>query len=149
MSEWTEKCSRTGFLLGFWDFLAQLHFLSLDFFFFFFIDFFVIICDWWCRKSCRVLATVLKEDEEEVVIEESFPPKASPVEKGEGGSEGGAENSSSNGLDKWIIKLEQSVNVLLTVKFVQEKWSPLKNFSSCSDMLNHGLTFTNLFRIQL
>ncbi|XP_022955227.1 ubiquinol oxidase 4, chloroplastic/chromoplastic [Cucurbita moschata] len=66
------------------------------------------------RKSCRVLATVLKEDEEEVVIEESFPPKASPVEKGEGGSEGGAENSSSNGLDKWIIKLEQSVNVLLT-----------------------------------
>lgn len=61
------------------------------------------------------MATVLKEDEEKVVLEESFPPKASPVQDGEGGSGQGPQSSSSNGLDKWIIKLEQSINVLLTV----------------------------------
>ncbi|XP_038893742.1 ubiquinol oxidase 4, chloroplastic/chromoplastic-like [Benincasa hispida] len=66
------------------------------------------------RKSCRVLATVLKEDEEKVVVEDSFPPKASPVQDGEGGSNEGPEISPSNGFDKWIIKLEQSVNVFLT-----------------------------------
>lgn len=65
-----------------------------------------------------MLATVLKEDEESVVVEESFPPKASPVDQGEGASKEAPESSSSNGLDKWLIKLEQSVNVLLTVNLV-------------------------------
>lgn len=64
------------------------------------------------------MATVLKEDEEKVVLEESFPPKASPIQDGEGGSGQGPESSSSNGFDKWIVKLEQSVNVLLTVNSV-------------------------------
>ncbi|XP_022142688.1 ubiquinol oxidase 4, chloroplastic/chromoplastic [Momordica charantia] len=64
------------------------------------------------RKSCRVLATVLKEDEPKVVVEESCPPKA--VDGGEGVSKEGPESSSSNGLDKWVIKFEQSVNIFLT-----------------------------------
>lgn len=60
-----------------------------------------------------MLATVLKEDEPKVVVEESCPPKA--VDGGEGVSKEGPESSSSNGLDKWVIKFEQSVNIFLTV----------------------------------
>lgn len=49
-----------------------------------------------------------------MVVEESFPPRASPVVEGEGGHTEGLESSSSNGLDKWLIKFEQSINIFLT-----------------------------------
>lgn len=81
----------------------------VKFFFFFFH------CTIVCRKSCRVRATLLQENEEEVVVEKSFAPKSFPGNV-EGGSNGEPPNdSSSNGLEKWVIKLEQSVNILLTV----------------------------------
>ncbi|XP_011660298.1 ubiquinol oxidase 4, chloroplastic/chromoplastic [Cucumis sativus] len=68
------------------------------------------------KSSCRAMATVIKENEDQkVVAEESFPPKAFPVQDGEGGSNQGPQNSSSdNDSDKWIIKFEQSVNIFLT-----------------------------------
>ena len=76
------------------------------------------------------MATVIKENEDQkVVAEESFPPKAFPVQDGEGGSNQGPQNSSSdNDSDKWIIKFEQSVNIFLTVK--QSLQTHLTAFSS-------------------
>ncbi|KDP20687.1 hypothetical protein JCGZ_21158 [Jatropha curcas] len=65
------------------------------------------------RKSCRVQATVLREDEEEkVVVEETFRPKTFTDEEFLG--KGKKPQDSSSSLERWIIKLEQSVNVLLT-----------------------------------
>nr|XP_023885271.1 ubiquinol oxidase 4, chloroplastic/chromoplastic isoform X1 [Quercus suber]POE69779.1 ubiquinol oxidase 4, chloroplastic/chromoplastic [Quercus suber] len=68
------------------------------------------------RKSCRVRATVLKENEEKVVVEESFPSKTSPGDggKGSGGDNEPPESSSSGALERWAIKIEQSVNIFLT-----------------------------------
>nr|AZZ09414.1 plastid ubiquinol oxidase 4 [Ipomoea batatas] len=65
------------------------------------------------RELYRVKATVIQETEDQVVIEESSPPKSSP---GSGGGSNGEppDNTSSNGLEKWVIKLEQSVNIFLT-----------------------------------
>lgn len=66
------------------------------------------------RKSCRVRATLLQENEEEVVVEKSFAPKSFPGNVGGGSNGEPPDDSSSNGLEKWVIKLEQSVNILLT-----------------------------------
>ena len=75
---------------------------------------------WFARKSCRVRATVLKENEEKVVVEESFPAKTSPGDggKGSGGDNEPPESSSSGALERWAIKLEQSVNIFLTVQLI-------------------------------
>ncbi|PHT31022.1 Ubiquinol oxidase 4, chloroplastic/chromoplastic [Capsicum baccatum] len=66
------------------------------------------------RKSSRVRATLLKENEEEVVVEKSFAPKSFPGNVGGGNNGEPPDNSSSNGLEKWVIKIEQSVNIFLT-----------------------------------
>jgi len=64
------------------------------------------------RKLCRVQATILREDEEKkVVVEESFQPKTFTHEP----VRGSPQSSSPSGLETWAIKLEQSVNVFLTV----------------------------------
>ncbi|XP_039049476.1 LOW QUALITY PROTEIN: ubiquinol oxidase 4, chloroplastic/chromoplastic-like [Hibiscus syriacus] len=66
------------------------------------------------RKLYPVKATVVQEDEEEqVVVERSFPTKSPPGTEIE---EVGASraNSSSSGLERWVIKVEQSVNIFLT-----------------------------------
>ncbi|CAI9086863.1 OLC1v1020783C2 [Oldenlandia corymbosa var. corymbosa] len=68
---------------------------------------------WPSRSSFSVRATVLQEDEEKLAVEHSFPSRSSP---GTGGRDDGdpPENSSSDGLQKWVIKIEQSINIFLT-----------------------------------
>lgn len=69
------------------------------------------------RKLYRVHATTIQENEERVVVEESFPPKISPHEEKETRiSDEQSESSSSGTLENWVIKLEQSINIFLTVK---------------------------------
>lgn len=63
------------------------------------------------RKSFWVRATVLQENEEKVVVEESFPAKNSPDDGGKGS---GNEPPESSSLERWVIKVEQSVNIFLT-----------------------------------
>ncbi|KAF2298260.1 hypothetical protein GH714_020919 [Hevea brasiliensis] len=65
-------------------------------------------------KLFRVQATVLRENEEKVVVEETFQPKTITDEKKGGGGGKPPDDSSSNALERWVIKLEQSVNVFLT-----------------------------------
>ncbi|KAJ6367395.1 hypothetical protein OIU78_000035 [Salix suchowensis] len=61
-------------------------------------------------KLCSVQATVLKENEDEkVVAEESFRPSTFTH-----GPEASPQPSPPTELDKWVVKLEQSVNVFLT-----------------------------------
>lgn len=75
---------------------------------------------------------MIQETEDQVVIEESSPPKSSP---GSGGGSNGEppDNTSSNGLEKWVIKLEQSVNIFLTVQIAILK-SVLMFSLLCSSM---------------
>ncbi|XP_057764953.1 ubiquinol oxidase 4, chloroplastic/chromoplastic isoform X2 [Salvia miltiorrhiza] len=67
-------------------------------------------------RLVRVLAKILQEDEEKVVVEKSFNPKGFPEKEKEGtsGSLPSDGSPSSSGLEKWTIKLEQSINILLT-----------------------------------
>ncbi|GMP73335.1 hypothetical protein CsSME_00031115 [Camellia sinensis var. sinensis] len=69
------------------------------------------------RKLFRVQATVLQDDEEKVVVEESFQPKTISVDDGKGIHGESSTSSSSSGLERWVIKLEQSINIFLTVSF--------------------------------
>ncbi|KAL8461494.1 hypothetical protein ACS0TY_032826 [Phlomoides rotata] len=68
------------------------------------------------NRLFRVHATILQEDEEKVVVEESFDPKSFLEKEREGTSGESPDNGSppSSGLEKWTIKLEQSVNIFLT-----------------------------------
>ncbi|KAG5516363.1 hypothetical protein RHGRI_037172 [Rhododendron griersonianum] len=66
------------------------------------------------RKLFRVQATVLQEDDEKVAVEESFQPKSICDDDGKETLGESSESSSSSGLESWVIKLEQSVNVFLT-----------------------------------
>lgn len=78
-------------------------------------------------KLCSVQATVLKENEDEkVVAEESFRPSSFTH-----GPEASPQPSPPTELDKWVVKLEQSVNVFLTVRF-PEIVSILQGFLVCS-----------------
>ncbi|XP_021294669.1 ubiquinol oxidase 4, chloroplastic/chromoplastic [Herrania umbratica] len=65
------------------------------------------------RKLYPVKATLLQEDEEEVVVEKSFRTKGFPGNEVKETGESPA-NSSSSGLERWVIKVEQSVNIFLT-----------------------------------
>lgn len=65
------------------------------------------------RKLFRVQATILKKDEEKVVVEDSFKAKSFP-EYENGGNQEAQGSSSSSALERWTIKIEQSVNVFLT-----------------------------------
>ncbi|CAL5411863.1 unnamed protein product [Camellia sinensis] len=71
------------------------------------------------RKLFRVQATVLQDDEEKVVVEESFQPKTIPVDDGKGIHGESSNSSSSSGLERWVIKLEQSINIFLTDSVVK------------------------------
>ncbi|KDO78391.1 hypothetical protein CISIN_1g018864mg [Citrus sinensis] len=60
------------------------------------------------RNFCRVQATILQDEEEKVVVEESSPLKNFPND------DEPPETGSASALEKWVIKFEQSVNILLT-----------------------------------
>ncbi|PIN09303.1 Ubiquinol oxidase [Handroanthus impetiginosus] len=67
------------------------------------------------KRLFRVQATTLQDDEEKVVVEKSFDPRSFPEKEGEGTSGESPDDSQlSSGLQKWIIKFDQSVNILLT-----------------------------------
>ncbi|WCJ20131.1 Alternative oxidase family protein [Euphorbia peplus] len=70
-------------------------------------------------KLFRVQATVLRENDEKVVVEETFPPKTSTNDERKGGDDEPQDDSSSEPLEKWVIKIEQSINVFLTNSVVK------------------------------
>ncbi|XP_073297284.1 ubiquinol oxidase 4, chloroplastic/chromoplastic [Primulina huaijiensis] len=65
------------------------------------------------RKLFKVRATLLQENEEKVVVEESFNPKSFPAKEGNASSGEPPDGLPYNGLEKWIIKIEQSINIFL------------------------------------
>lgn len=67
------------------------------------------------RKLFKVQATTLQENEEKVAVEESFQPKSFPAGEGNRTHGEAPEGSSSSDIERWVIKLEQSINILLTV----------------------------------
>ncbi|XP_057497972.1 ubiquinol oxidase 4, chloroplastic/chromoplastic-like [Actinidia eriantha] len=66
------------------------------------------------RKLFRVQAKVLQEDEEKVTVADSFQAKTIQDVDVKGIHGVSSESSSYSGLESWIVKLEQSVNILLT-----------------------------------
>ncbi|KAI6704595.1 hypothetical protein NL676_007557 [Syzygium grande] len=66
------------------------------------------------RKCCTVRAALLQDNEEKVVVEESFESKSIFDKERNRSSDGASEGSSTSDLERWIIKLEQSVNIFLT-----------------------------------
>ncbi len=62
------------------------------------------------RKSYSVKAAILQENEEKVSVEESFQPNSFP----EDGSGVPPDSSSSSVLNSWVIKSEQSFNIVMT-----------------------------------
>ncbi|KAL2244965.1 ubiquinol oxidase 4, chloroplastic/chromoplastic [Sesamum indicum] len=67
------------------------------------------------KRLFQVQATILQEDDEKVLVEKSFDPKSFPEKEREGTPGSSTDDSpSSSGFEKWIIKLEQSVNIFLT-----------------------------------
>ncbi|PWA88922.1 ubiquinol oxidase 4, chloroplastic/chromoplastic [Artemisia annua] len=65
------------------------------------------------RRLCNVKATTLKEDDEKVVVEETFQPKSFP-EEANGGPGEPPNRKPSSFIEKWVIKVEQSINIFLT-----------------------------------
>uniref|UniRef100_A0A7C8YPK9 Ubiquinol oxidase n=1 Tax=Opuntia streptacantha TaxID=393608 RepID=A0A7C8YPK9_OPUST len=65
-------------------------------------------------KPFRVRATILQDEEEKVVVEESFQPKTLKDREEERNKEGSMGDSASSDYERWIIKLEQSINIFLT-----------------------------------
>ncbi|OIW14016.1 hypothetical protein TanjilG_09367 [Lupinus angustifolius] len=63
----------------------------------------------------RVRATVLKDEEEEVIIQESFPSKtsSSPFDVAKE-TNADSLNTTPGAVEKWAIKVEQSINIFLT-----------------------------------
>ncbi|CAH2080403.1 unnamed protein product [Thlaspi arvense] len=57
----------------------------------------------------RVQATLLQDDEEKVAVEESFRSKTIPDYERKMNNE-----ESSSRLERWVVKFEQSINILLT-----------------------------------
>jgi len=70
-----------------------------------------------CSKPFRVRATILQDEKEKVVVEESFQPKTLKDREEERNKEGSMGDSASSDYERWIIKLEQSINIFLTVYF--------------------------------
>ncbi|KAJ7946352.1 Ubiquinol oxidase [Quillaja saponaria] len=66
------------------------------------------------RPIPRIQATLLQDEEEKVVVEESFQPNGFPNENGIGSTGNPPDSPSSSTLEKWVIKIEQSVNIFLT-----------------------------------
>ncbi|PIA38130.1 hypothetical protein AQUCO_02800047v1 [Aquilegia coerulea] len=66
------------------------------------------------RKLYQVQATVLKENEEKVVVEETFKSKSFPDNEEKENTGDPLESSSPGTLERWAIKVEQTVNIALT-----------------------------------
>ncbi|GJR49698.1 ubiquinol oxidase 4, chloroplastic/chromoplastic [Tanacetum coccineum] len=64
-------------------------------------------------RSCNFKATTLQEDDEKVVVEETFQPKSFP-EEANGGPGEPPNGKPSSSIEKWVIKVEQSINIFLT-----------------------------------
>ncbi|KAF5728889.1 ubiquinol oxidase 4 chloroplastic/chromoplastic [Tripterygium wilfordii] len=62
----------------------------------------------------KIKSKTLQENEEKVVVEESFPSKAITDGEEQRGCGELPETQSSSTLEKWVIKIEQSVNIFLT-----------------------------------
>ncbi|GJU61292.1 ubiquinol oxidase 4, chloroplastic/chromoplastic [Tanacetum coccineum] len=67
-----------------------------------------------CRRLCKVEATVVRENEKKVIVEETFQPKTSPGDENGGPNSEPPNGEPSSSLEKWTIKLEQSINIFLT-----------------------------------
>ncbi|XP_010270059.1 PREDICTED: ubiquinol oxidase 4, chloroplastic/chromoplastic [Nelumbo nucifera] len=70
------------------------------------------------RKFCRVKATTLQDNEEKVVVE-PFQVKGIPDNEGKGSDADGSDSMSSSVLERWVIKIEQSVNIFLTESVIK------------------------------
>ncbi|KAJ8450035.1 hypothetical protein Cgig2_029397 [Carnegiea gigantea] len=66
-----------------------------------------------CSKLFRIRATILQDEEEKVVVEESFQSKTL-IDGEEERKEDSLGDSASSDYERWIIKLEQSINIFLT-----------------------------------
>ncbi|XP_021889089.1 ubiquinol oxidase 4, chloroplastic/chromoplastic isoform X1 [Carica papaya] len=66
------------------------------------------------RKSCRIQATILQDNEEKVEVEESFQTKSFLDDEEKDRVDESPLNSSSSALERWVIRIEQSVNIFLT-----------------------------------
>ncbi|KAA8520160.1 hypothetical protein F0562_014416 [Nyssa sinensis] len=73
----------------------------------------------FCRKLFRLRATVLQDEEDKLVVEKSFQSTTIPDDEGKGSHGEPSESSSSSGLERWVIKLEQSTNILLTESVIK------------------------------
>ncbi|KAH6768816.1 Alternative oxidase family protein [Perilla frutescens var. frutescens] len=72
------------------------------------------------RRLGKVRATILQEDEEKVVVEKSFSPKGFPEkEEGTSGTLPSDGSPRPSGLEKWTIKVEQSINIFLTESVIK------------------------------
>ncbi|XP_052203633.1 ubiquinol oxidase 4, chloroplastic/chromoplastic [Diospyros lotus] len=71
------------------------------------------------RKLFRVQATVLQDDQEKVAVEDSFQPKTIPADDGREIDPESSRRSSSSRLERWVIKFEQSINILLTESVIK------------------------------
>ncbi|KAL6573824.1 Ubiquinol oxidase 4, chloroplastic/chromoplastic [Orobanche hederae] len=71
-------------------------------------------------RMVQVKATIFQEDEEKVVVEKSFDAKSFPDKEREGTSGESHDGSPPPSvLENWMIKLEQSVNIMLTESVIQ------------------------------
>ncbi|XP_058070822.1 ubiquinol oxidase 4, chloroplastic/chromoplastic [Magnolia sinica] len=70
-----------------------------------------------CRKVHRVRATTLQDTEEEVIVEDSFQAKS--LRETESRTDAEPSESTPGKLERWAIKIEQSVNILLTESVVK------------------------------
>jgi len=61
----------------------------------------------------RARASLLQDNEEKVIVQDSFPSKSSPLHTADGNSS--MDSIKTSAFEKRIIKVEQSVNIFLTV----------------------------------
>lgn len=103
------------------------------------------LCNYiFSRRLCKVEATVVRENEKKVNVEDTFPPKSSP-----GGENGGPDSEPPNGpLEKWVIKLEQSINIFLTVYFLILSNHSLYIMLGSTCSCNARIIFFSRIRIQ-
>ncbi|KAJ0921006.1 putative ubiquinol oxidase (non-electrogenic) [Helianthus annuus] len=65
------------------------------------------------RRLCKLRATILRENEK-VAVEETFQPKTSPDDHNNNNNNEPPEVQPPGSVEKWVIKLEQSINIFLT-----------------------------------
>ncbi|KAM7265471.1 hypothetical protein ACFE04_003154 [Oxalis oulophora] len=73
----------------------------------------------YARKLCVVKATTLQEDEEKVVVEDSFPMKQQQQHIDDEIATKQGESPETSSTEKWVVKLEQSINIFLTDTVIQ------------------------------